>query len=366
MHATGRVDVPANLRYTSLSSNVHVMIRPPADVPELEDRLSEPTPGVVAALRELPGDLMFLGVAGKMGPTLARMARRASDAAGRKRRIIGVARFTEPGHFRALEAQGIEPIRCDLLDESAMARLPDVENIVYCAARKFGSTGDEALTWAMNTWLPALVCRRFRHSRIVAFSTGNVYGLTPVSGGGSIETDIPQPVGEYAMSCLGRERLFEHFSRTLGIPVVLLRLNYACELRYGVLVDLARRIWTGQPVDVGMGWFNCLWQGDANAMTLQSFALARTPPHVLNLTGPELLSVRTVAEQLGHRMHRPVNFTGSEGQSALLNHAGEALRRFGPPRVAAAELIGWAADWVMQGGVDLGKPTHFESRDGRF
>ena len=342
------------------------MPHPPANVAELEDRLSEPTPGVIESLRALPGDVMFLGVAGKMGPTLARMARRASDAAGVKRRIFGVARFTEPTHFGALQAQGIEPIRCDLMDETAVARLPEVEHIVYCAARKFGSTGDEALTWAMNTWLPSVVCRKFRRSRIVAFSTGNVYGLTPVSGGGSIETDTPQPVGEYAMSCLGRERMFEHFSRTLGIPVVLLRLNYACELRYGVLVDLARRIWTGQPVDLGMGWFNCLWQGDANALTLQALALTATPPRVLNLTGPEMLNVRGVAEQLARRMNRPVTFTGTEGQAALLNNAAVALTRFGPPRVPAAELIEWVADWVMRGGMDLGKPTHFESRDGRF
>jgi len=342
------------------------MSHPPATVAELEDRLSEPTPGVIEALRALPGDVMFLGVAGKMGPTLARMARRASDAAGVKRRVIGVARFTEPAHFEALQAQGVEPLRCDLLDESAVARLPEVENIVYCAARKFGSTGDEPLTWAMNAWLPSVVCRKFPRSRIIAFSTGNVYGLAPVSGGGSVETDAPQPVGEYAMSCLGRERMFEHFSRTLGIPTVLLRLNYACELRYGVLVDLAKQVWAGQPVDLGMGWFNCLWQGDANAMTLQAFALAATPPRVLNLTGPELLNVRTVAEQLARRLNRPVTFTGSEGSSALLNNAGTALARFGPPRVPAAQLLDWVADWVMRGGPDLGKPTHFESRDGRF
>jgi len=342
------------------------MISPPATIADLEDRLSEPTPGVIEALHTLSGDIMFLGVAGKMGPTLARMARRASDAAGTRRRVIGVARFTEPAHHEALLAHGVEPIRCNLLDKAALARLPEVENIVYCAARKFGSTGDEPLTWAMNAWLPALVCQKFPRSRIAAFSTGNVYGLAPVSSGGSVETDPLQPLGEYAMSCLGRERMFEHFSRELSIPVVLLRLNYACELRYGVLVDLARRIWTGQPVDLCMGWFNCLWQGDANAMTLQTFALAATPPRVLNLTGPELLNVRAVAEQLARRMSRPITFTGSENDSALLNNAAAALTCFGLPRVPAAELLNWVADWVMRGGAHLGKPTHFESRDGRF
>ena len=339
---------------------------PPANLVELEDRLSEPTPGVVETLRALPGDILFLGVAGKMGPTLARMARRASDTAGVRRRVIGVSRFSDASQVASLNAHGIETIRCDLLDETAVAQLPDVENVVYCAAMKFGSTGNESLTWAMNTWLPSVVCRKFRRSRIAAFSTGNIYGLVPVSSGGSVETDTPQPVGEYAMSCLGRERMFEHFSRTLGIPTALIRLNYACELRYGVLVDLARKIWTGQPVDLGMGWFNCLWQGDANAQTLQSLAQTATPPFVLNLTGPELLRVRDVADELGRRMNRPVTFTGAEAGSALLNNASQALTRFGPLRVSAGELLGWVADWVMRGGPDLGKPTHFESRDGRF
>lgn len=338
----------------------------PATVVELEDRLSEPTAGVIETLHAVSGDLLFLGVAGKMGPTLARMAKRASDAAGTPRRVIGVSRFSDASQVASLNSHGIETIRCDLMDEAAVAHLPEVANVIYCAAMKFGATGNEALTWAMNTWLPSVVCRKFRRSRIVAFSTGNVYGLVPVSSGGSVETDTPQPVGEYAMSCLGRERMFEHFSRTLGIPTALLRLNYACELRYGVLVDLARKVWTGQPVDLGMGWFNCLWQGDANAMTLQSLALTATPPSRLNLTGPELLGVRAVAEKLGRRMNRPVTFTGEEGASALLNNAGEALRRFGPPRVTAGELLNWVADWVMRGGPDLGKPTHFESRDGRF
>lgn len=338
----------------------------PATVAELEDRLSEPTGGVIATFRDLPGDLLFLGVAGKMGPTLARMARRASDAAGTPRRVIGVSRFSDASQIASLNSHGIETIRCDLMDEASVAQLPEVENVVYCAAMKFGATGNESLTWAMNTWLPSAVCRRFRRSRIVAFSTGNIYGLVPVSCGGSVETDAPQPVGEYAMSCLGRERMFEHFSRTLGIPTALLRLNYACELRYGVLVDLAKRIWAGQPVDLGMGWFNCLWQGDANALTLQTLALTASPPFILNLTGPELLRVRAVAEELGRRMNRSVAFVGAEGDSALLNNATEAGRRFGPPRISAGELLGWVADWVRRGGPDLGKPTHFESRDGRF
>ena len=338
----------------------------PTTVADLEERLSEPTPGVTETLRTLPGDILFLGVAGKMGPTLARMAKRASNVAGVSRRVIGVSRFSDANQETSLNSHGIETIRGDLLNEAVVAKLPEVENIVYCAAMKFGSTGNEPLTWAMNTWLPSVVCRKFRSSRIVAFSTGNIYGLVPAGSGGSIETDTPRPVGEYAMSCLGRERMFEHFSRTLGIATTLIRLNYACELRYGVLLDIARKIWIGQPVDLGMGWFNCLWQGDANAMTLQSLALTATPPFVLNLTGPELLRVRDVADELARRMNRPVTFTGTEGEAALLNNASQALTYFGPPRVPARELLGWVADWVMRGGPDLGKPTHFESRDGRY
>lgn len=267
-----------------------------------------------------------------MGPTLARMAKRASDAAGMRRRVIGASRFSDASQIPQLNAHGIETICCDLMDDAAVAQLPDVENVVYCAGMKFGATGKESLTWAMNTWLPSVVCRKFRRSRIAAFSTGNIYGLAPVSGGGSVETDSPRPVGEYAMSCLGRERMFEHFSRTLGIPTVIVRLNYACELRYGVLVDIARKVWTGQPVDLGMGWFNCLWQGDANALTLQSLALAATPPLALNLTGPELLGVRAVAEKLAHRMNRPVDFTGTEGNAALLSNSAQCFERLGAPR----------------------------------
>jgi nucleoside-diphosphate-sugar epimerase len=332
---------------------------------ELEALLSEPTPAVVETMGRLKGNLVLLGVAGKMGPSLSRMARRASDTAGVRRRVIGVSRFSA-GDDAALRAQGIETVRCDLLDADAVARLPDAENVVFMAGRKFGSSGDEAATWAMNSHLPGVVCRRYRGSRIVAFSTGNVYGLTPVRGGGSREGDTPHPAGEYAMSCLGRERVFEHFSRTLGIPVVLIRLNYACDLRYGVLVDLARRVWAGQPIDLAMGYLNTIWQGDANAMTLRAFDHAASPPWVVNVTGPELLSVRTVSEQFGRLMNRPVFFTGTESDTALLSDPRRGLDRLGPPRVGAEKLIEWVADWVMRGGRHLDKPTHFESRDGRF
>jgi nucleoside-diphosphate-sugar epimerase len=332
---------------------------------ELETLLSEPTPAVTQTLGRLKGDILLLGVAGKMGPSLARMARRASDAAGVRRRVIGVSRFSSGGEA-ALHAHGIETVRCDLLNEDEVARLPDADNVVFMTGRKFGSSGGESLTWAMNSYLPAVVCRKYRGSRIVAFSTGNVYGLTPVQGDGSRESDAPNPVGEYAMSCLGRERLLEHFSRSFGTRLALIRLNYACDLRYGVLVDLARRIWEGQPIDLAMGYLNTIWQGDANAMTLRAFDHVASPPWVVNVTGPELVSVRAASEQLGRLMDRPVRFTGTEADTALLSDAHQGLERLGPLRVGADQLMAWIAAWVMRGGRSLDKPTHFESRDGRF
>jgi nucleoside-diphosphate-sugar epimerase len=332
---------------------------------ELEAALSEPLPGAIETLRKLAGDILLLGVGGKMGLSLARMARRASDAAGVSRRVIGVSRFSAGGEA-AFETHGVETIRCDLLNEDEVTRLPDAENVIFMTGKKFGSSDDLPGTWAMNSYLPAVACRRFCRSRIVAFSTGNVYGLTSVARGGSVETDEPLPVGEYAMSCLGRERMFEHFSRSREIPLALVRLNYACDLRYGVLVDLARQVWSGQPVDLTMGHFNTIWQGDANAQTLQALAHVAVPPWIVNVTGPELLSVRTVCERFGRIMDKSVRFTGVESDSALLSNSALAAARFGPPRVGADRLIEWVGQWIKQGGACLGKPTHFESRSGRY
>jgi nucleoside-diphosphate-sugar epimerase len=335
-------------------------------VEQLEDLLSEPTERVVEALAGLDGDLVLLGVAGKMGPTLARMARRAFDAAGGRRRVVGVARFSSADVAERLRAHGVETVPCDLLDPAQLDRLPEAANVVFMTGMKFGATGQEALTWAMNSYLPGLVCRKYRHSRIVAFSTGNVYGLSPVALGGSVESDPLRPVGEYAMSCVGRERTFEHFSRTLGIPTALLRLNYACELRYGVLVDLAQRVLAGEPIDLTMGNLNALWQTDANAAALCAFGHAASPPFVVNVAGPELLSVRRVAEDFGRLLDRPVRFQGSEAPDALLGNGQLGHRLFGYPRVSAGQMIAWVADWLRRGGPTLGKPTHFEMRDGLF
>jgi len=335
-------------------------------VEQLEQRLSEPADRVLEAMRRLSGDIILLGAGGKIGPSLARMARRASDLAGVKRRVIGVSRFSVPNEEARLQAQGVETIRCDLLDEAAVAQLPTAPNVIYLAGLKFGSTENVAGTWAMNTYLPGVVCRKYRSSRIVAFSTGAVYGLTALSGGGSRETDPPQPVGEYAMSCLGRERMFEYFSGAWAFPVALIRLFYACELRYGVLVDLARKILAGDPIDLAMGHFNIIWQGDNNAMTLLALEQVTSPPFVINVTGSEILSTREVSEAMGRLLGKKPNFCGTELETSCLGNAAKAHQLFGLPRVSAGQLIEWVANWVKRGGENLGKPTHFEVRDGRY
>ena len=350
---------------------LRIMMRPPVtprieDTDELADRLSDPSEHAIRALTALPGDILILGVAGKMGPTLAVMARRAAVRAGTPRRIIGVARFSDTALQPRLEARGVETIRCDLLDARAVARLPDAPLVVYMAGRKFGSTGQEPLTWAMNAAVPVLIAERYAGSRIAAFSTGNVYGLVAAAAGGSRETDGPRPVGEYAMSCLARERLFQHYAHASSTPTAILRLNYATEMRYGLLVDLGQRILRAEPIDLTMGFVNVIWQGDANAMTLRAFDHLASPPSVFNVTGPEVLAVRRVAERFGERFGRPVNFQGVEAPDALLSDASLALRLFGPPRVGADRLIDLTADWLLRDGATLGKPTHFEARDGRF
>lgn len=336
------------------------------DVDQLEEVLSEPSEVVIETLRRLDGDLLVLGVGGKMGPTLARMARRAFDRAGLRRRVVGVSRFSSGDLEARLNAHGVETIRCDLLDQRQLDALPDAPNVVAMAVMKFGATGQEARTWAMNCYLPGMISQRFHASRIVAFSTGNVYGLTPVLLGGSREADLLAPVGEYGLSCVGRERIYEHFGRTLGIPTALLRLNYANELRYGVLADLARHVWTSQPIDVSMGHFNAIWQGDANAMALAAFAHVAIPPFVVNLAGPETLSVRRVSEEFGRLLDRQPLFQGQEAGDALLSNGQTGFRLFGYPRMSVGRMMEWIADWVRGGGADLGKPTHFEVRDGRF
>jgi nucleoside-diphosphate-sugar epimerase len=332
----------------------------------LDDLLSEPTPGVIETLGRLDGDLLILGVGGKMGPTLARMAVRASQAAGVKRRVVGVARFSRPELPEWLRHHGIGPLPADLLDPGQIAELPDAPNVLVMTALKFGSSGQPSETWAVNCWLPSAVCERFADSRIVGFSTGNVYPLTPISLGGSVESDPLVPVGEYAASCVGRERLYDYFSRTNDTKISIVRLNYACELRYGVLVDLARQILRGEPIDLSMAAVNVIWQGDANAMTLQAFGRCDSPPFVVNVAGPETLSVRRICEQLGELLGKRPTFSGTEGTEALLSNGQLGHQLFGYPSVSIRQLCQWIAAWLKDGGDVLDKPTRFQVRDGKF
>lgn len=336
------------------------------DIDQLSLLLSEPTERVIDSMSRLQGDIVFLGASGKMGPSLARMAKRASEAAGVKRRIIGVSRFSSPASEAELNSFGIETIRCEMLDPEQLHNLPDAANVVYMAGMKFGSTGKEALTWATNTYLPGMVAQKYHSSRIVAFSTGNVYGLSPVVMGGSCEYDSVKPDGDYAQSCLGRERILEHFSRTLDIPMTIIRLNYAVELRYGVLVDLARKVYNKQTIDLTMGNVNVIWQGDANAAVLSSFDDACVPPFFLNVTGPETLSIRRVCMEFGRMMDTEVSLCGCEAPDALLSNAQLCHCLYGYPRISVKEMMEMVADWVMRGEACLDKPTNFEKRDGKY
>ena len=333
---------------------------------QLESRLSEPTPEVIEALSVLEGDLLILGVGGKMGPTLAKQAKRASNLAGVAKRVIGVSRFSSPGLQEALHEAGIETITADLLSEPCLQNLPDIQNVIFMAGRKFGATGNEALTWTMNSYLPGRIAEKFHASQLVIFSTGNVYPLTPVSHGGATECSPVAPIGEYAQSCLGRERIFAYFSAQFGTPMAILRLNYAIDLRYGILLDIAEKVYTGKPVPLRMGNVNVIWQRDANAVALRAFAHSQSPPLLLNVTGPETVSVRQIALRFGALFNKPPHFEGEEAETALLSNASQCHQRFGYPRVSLAEMVEWVAEWVQIGGTTLRKPTYFEVRDGKF
>jgi nucleoside-diphosphate-sugar epimerase len=312
------------------------------------------------------GDVLVLGAGGKMGPSLARRARRAADRSGVRIRVTAVSRFSDSGAERSLCEAGIETIKADLMEREELARLPDAENVIFMAGRKFGSTGAESLTWAMNAYLPALVAERFRDARIVAFSSGNIYPLVPVASGGATENSPTGPIGEYAESVLARERLFEYFSGRYGTAVTLLRLNYAVDLRYGVLLDIGSKVYGRIPIELGMGAANVIWQGDANSVCLRSFSLCQSPPSLLNVTGPETLSVRRTAMNFGERFGVEPVFEGTESPTALLNNAGRCHQLFGYPSVSLRQLIDWTAHWIRIGAPTLNKPTHYGTRDGQF
>jgi nucleoside-diphosphate-sugar epimerase len=332
----------------------------------LEEALSAPSSGLLASMRSTPGDIIVLGAAGKMGPTLSRMARRALDELGSRDRVTAVSRFSSTKAEQSLRACGIETIRCDLLDRRAVAALPDAPNVIFMAGQKFGTREAPSLTWAMNVVPPSIAAERYADSRIVAFSTGNVYALSSVATGGSRESEAPSPIGEYAMSCLGRERVFEDASARRGTRVAIVRLNYAIDLRYGVLVDIAARVMRGEPIDLRMGHVNVIWQGDANDWALRCLAHASAPPFVVNVTGSETLAVRALADRFGELLHRAPTFTGREAPDALLSNASLAHSLFGPPSVSTSTLLEWVAEWVQAGRPLLGKPTHFEERTGAF
>ena len=333
---------------------------------ELEEFLSRPSDVDVEAIARLNGDLLILGVGGKMGPSLARRARRAVEKAVVRKRIVAVARFSDNRLRDNLESDGIETLASDLLEPSALAKLPDFPNVIFMAARKFGTTGSEDLTWAMNTFLPGLVAERYRASRIVTFSTGNVYPLTDVVLGGAVESTPTAPESEYAQSALGRERMFQYGSRQWGTPVVILRLNYAIDLRYGVLLDIGSAVFERRPIDLRMAFVNVIWQGDANSVCLRSFAHCQSPPLILNLTGQQTLSVRHIAEEFSHRFGVPPIFQSEQMPTALLSNAAKAHQMFGLPAVSVSEMIDWTAAWISSGAPCLNKPTHFQVRDGKF
>jgi nucleoside-diphosphate-sugar epimerase len=333
---------------------------------ELEEILSRPSDADVAAIAQLAGDLLILGAGGKMGPSLARRARRAAEKAGVPKRIVAVARFSDNRLRDRLASDGIEILQADLLHPGALSQLPDIPNVIFMAARKFGTTGSEDLTWAINAYLPGLVAERYRASRIVTFSTGNVYPLRNAMQGGAVESTPVAPESEYAQSALGRERMFEYGSRYWGTPVAILRLNYAIDLRYGVLLDIGTAVFERRPIDLRMALVNVIWQGDANSVCLRSFAHCQSPPLFLNLTGPETVSVRYIAEEFGRRLCVQPTFSSQEMATALLSNAAKAHQMFGYPTVTISEMIDWTAAWISSGGVRLNKPTHFEVRDGKF
>ena len=333
---------------------------------QLESYLSEPTDEVIAAIAALDGDILILGVGGKMGSTLAKQAKRAIDRAGITKQVIGVSRFSTPGVREGLHEVGIETIAADLLSEDCLQNLPDIQNVILMAGRKFGSTGNESLTWAMNSYMPGRVADKFRDSQLVVFSTGNVYPLTPVPHGGATECTPVNPIGEYAQSCLSRERICTYFSAQFGTQMAILRLNYAIDLRYGILLDIAEKVYTEEPIPLEMGNVNVIWQRDANAVVLRAFAYCQSPPLILNVTGPETVSVRYLASRFGTLFNKSPHFEGEEAETALLSNASRCHRLFGYPRVPLEQMIEWVAEWVRIGGTTLEKPTHFEARDGKF
>lgn len=338
----------------------------PTTAEELDDILTTPSPELIVDLASLEGDLMVIGSAGKMGPTLTVLAQRALHEAGTGQKVIAVSRFSDVSARERLEAAHVTTVPTDLQDARALAALPDAPNIVYMVGTKFGTTGREYQTWAVNAYVAGRVAERFPNSRFTVFSSGNIYPFRPVTQGGADESVTPAPIGEYAQSCLARERMFEYASRTYGTPVSIFRLNYAIDLRYGVLHDIASQVYAGRAVDVTMGNVNVIWQGDANVIALRALTLAVSPPEVLNVTGPETVAIRWLINEFAQRFDVEPKVTGDEASTALLSNAAKVYARFGYPTLALGTMIDWVAEWIKRGGPTLNKPTHFQEREGNF
>jgi len=333
---------------------------------QFEEDLLAPSPALITDIQKIQGDMMFLGIGGKMGPSMATLAVRAIQAAGIQKRVIGVSRFSDKEVEQSLNKLGIETIACDLLDQEQLQQLPQVPNIIYLAGHKFGTTGNEDFTWAMNTFLPGMVASHFKTSNIVAFSSGNVLPFVPATDGGVSEEITPEPIGEYAQSCLGRERIFEYFSKKNGTPTLIYRLNYAVDFRYGVLVEIAKAVKEQRPIDLTSQNVNVIWQGDANEIALRSLLHCTSPAKILNVTGPEILSTRWIAARFGEHFGIRPTFVNLPAETALLNNASECHRLFGYPRTTIREAIDITAKWLMKGGDIWNKDTHFQERKGKF
>jgi len=329
-------------------------------------KLLEPSADLIEDIAMIDGDIIVLGIGGKMGPGLARVAKQAIDKAGINKKIIGVARFSEPGLQEQLNSEGIETISADLLNEDDLQALPQEKNVLYLAGTKFGTTGKESLTWAMNSYLPGRVAQKFKNSRIVVFSTGNVYPLVPVVSGGATEDLPPEPIGEYAQSCLGRERIFQYFSLKNNTPVLIYRLNYANDVTYGVLHEIAKSVKENQPVDLSMGTASVIWQGDANEIAIRCLKHCSAPAKILNVTGPETVSLRWLAEQFGKMLGVTPEFINEERSTSFLSNAAESFRLFGYPKVTLKQMMEVILEWLNEGGKTLNKPTHFSERKGKY
>ena len=336
------------------------------NIKELEDKLSEPSKRLITDIAKIEGDIMILGLGGKMGPTLAKLAKRAIDSAGIKKNIFGASRFSKNRLYQELSDLGIKCIKADLLDETALSNLPFCKNVIYMAGNKFGTAGNEHFTWAMNAYLPGRVAEKYRDSNIVVFSTGNVYPFVPTDSGGAVESTKPSPIGEYAQSCLGRERVFEHFSIKHATKMVLYRLNYALDLRYGVLREIGKSVLEQTAIDLSMGYANVVWQGDANEYAIRSLLHCESPAKKLNVTGPETISIEWLAHEFGKILGCEPLFENKPAETALLNNSSHAYELFGQPKVNLDTMIKWTANWLKIGGEDLGKPTHFQERKGDF